>query len=133
MSILDRQEKMIKLIEEKYQIEDERIKKLVNNHIKLIKAKAELDVLLHRLEEPEKDQLLLKASLAKKIDEIKGFFKKEYPEIYDDLDFTEFILRNMFISMQNIELDNKYSDESYIKYQEMQERREKQLLGKPQN
>ena len=130
MSILDRQEKMLRLIKSRHNVEDERLKELIDTHISFIKAEAELDVLMHR-DEVDQEQLVLKNNLSKKIEEVRGFLKKEYPDMFDDLDFTEFMIRNMIISMQNLELNDKYSDEGYKEYEKMMEEREKEMLAVP--
>lgn len=130
MSILDRQEKMLRLIKSRHNVEDERLNELIDTHISFIKAEAELDVLMHR-GKVDQEQLVLKNNLSKKIEEVKRFLKKEYPEMYESLDFTEFMIRNMIISMQNLELNDKYSDESYKEYEKMMDKREKEALRKP--
>lgn len=130
MSILDRQEKMLRLIKSRHNVEDERLKELIDMHISFVKAEAELDVLMHR-DEVDQEQLVLKNNLSKKIEEVREFLKKEYPDLYESLDFTEFMIRNMIISMQNLELNDKYSDENYKEYEKMMEEREKEMLAVP--
>jgi len=132
LSILDRQEKMLRLIKSRHNVEDERLKELIDMHISFVKAEAELDVLMHR-DEVDQEQLVLKNNLSKKIEEVREFLKKEYPDLYESLDFTEFMIRNMIISMQNLELNDKYSDDSYKEYEKMMEEREKEMLAVPVN
>jgi hypothetical protein len=124
---------MLRLIKSRHKVEDKRLKELIDTHISFIKAEAELDVLMHIEEKVDQEQLVLKNNLSKKIEEVRGFLKKEYPDMFDDLDFTEFMIRNMIISMQNIELNDKYTDESYKEYEKMMDEREKELLAVPVN
>lgn len=145
---LKKQKKIIDLLEKQYGITDERLKELIDQHFDFVKALAELDVLLFQIEKPDQEYLVLKNNLSQKLDEIREFIKNEYPEMYEDLNYSEFIFRNSIISLQNMgEMINdngkvgrvkwvnsaEYTDEEFEKYKKMMNKREEKLLGKPQN
>jgi hypothetical protein len=145
---LKKQKKIIDLLEKQYGITDERLKELIDQHFDFVKALAELDVLLFQMEKPDQEYLVLKNNLSQKLDEIREFIKNEYPEMYEDLNYSEFIFRNSIISLQNMgEMINdngkvgrvkwvnsaEYTDEEFEKYKKMMNKREEKLLGKPQN
>jgi glutamate synthase domain-containing protein 3 len=141
---IKKQEEIIELIKQRYRVEDERLKELIDKHFEFIKSKAELDFLIYQEDQVEHEFLILNNNLDHKIEEIRGFFKDEYPEMFEALDTAEFFIRNEIIYNKNMgtmyedrrgrvqwkKPNREYTDKSYKEYQEMQAEREKEILAK---